>query len=361
MASDPELQKPRVLILGGCGFIGRNFVQYLISNELVSYIKVADKALPGTSYLSPEAKAAFDNPKVKFQQADLSRDAHIQKVFEDRNFDFVFNLCGETRCGMRDEEYEKKIVEPAIKAGNAAKAMGVKKFVEVSTAQVYDGDKHAHTEDAKTNPWTVQATFRLKAEEELKKMGLPLVILRPAFVYGSGDLTTLSPRLSSAAVYQHLKKKMKLLWDKDLKINVVHVDDVAAALWIAATELPPGSLFNLADQSNLTQGDLNAILETMFGIETGFLGSILSNLAKLNLEGVANSANDEHVPAWTHLCAAHGIQNTPISPYVDKEMMKNNNLFVDGTAISRKSTFKYKHPKVTVDLVRAQADRKSVV
>lgn len=38
------------LILGGCGMVGRNLVQYLISNNLARKIRVADKAMPMTSY-----------------------------------------------------------------------------------------------------------------------------------------------------------------------------------------------------------------------------------------------------------------------------------------------------------------------
>jgi len=67
-------ESSRVLILGGSGFIGRNFVKFLVDNNLASYIKVADKSIPATGYLSAEHKAAFDNPIVKFQQADLSRE-----------------------------------------------------------------------------------------------------------------------------------------------------------------------------------------------------------------------------------------------------------------------------------------------
>jgi len=38
--------KPRVLVLGGCGSVGRNLVKYLIDNKLVSSIRVADKKRP---------------------------------------------------------------------------------------------------------------------------------------------------------------------------------------------------------------------------------------------------------------------------------------------------------------------------
>lgn len=42
MAAD----KPRVLVLGGVGVVGRNFVKFLQDNELASYIRVADKKAP---------------------------------------------------------------------------------------------------------------------------------------------------------------------------------------------------------------------------------------------------------------------------------------------------------------------------
>jgi len=38
--------KLRVLVLGGCGQIGRNLVKYLIDNKLVGSIRVSDKKLP---------------------------------------------------------------------------------------------------------------------------------------------------------------------------------------------------------------------------------------------------------------------------------------------------------------------------
>ena len=45
-----DQSKPAVLILGGCGMIGRNLVEHLIANDLVRKIRVADKAMPMTSY-----------------------------------------------------------------------------------------------------------------------------------------------------------------------------------------------------------------------------------------------------------------------------------------------------------------------
>jgi len=343
--------KPNVLILGGCGFIGRNLVQFLVDNKLAENIRVVDKSLPATSYLNAEHKKAFEEKNVQFVQADLTKDEHVTKAFKDVKFDYVVNLCGETRFGLTEEEYKKKCLESATKVAKAALDAKVKKFVEVSTAQIYDPDsKKAATEDAKLNPWTVLAKYRLEAEKELKKLdGLPLVVLRPSYVYGPGDLTSLTPRIVCAAVYQELKEKMKLLWDKSLKLNTVHVEDVCAAIWWSCTTAAVGTVYNVSDSSQSDQGTISTYLGQIFGIEIGFHGSVLSGIAsKLALESVAEEANDKHVPGWTKLCQSHKVQNTPLSPYIDKELLKNNNLWVDCSAIE-KAGFKYKHEKLTKD------------
>lgn len=42
--------KPRVLVLGGAGMIGRNFVQFCVARDLCASIRVADKTMPEISY-----------------------------------------------------------------------------------------------------------------------------------------------------------------------------------------------------------------------------------------------------------------------------------------------------------------------
>lgn len=62
-------EKVNVLVLGGVGFIGRNFVHYLSTNSLVADIRVADKMLPQTAYLSETFKTEFS--KIEFKQTNL--------------------------------------------------------------------------------------------------------------------------------------------------------------------------------------------------------------------------------------------------------------------------------------------------
>lgn len=294
---------------------------------------------------------------MQYVQCDLSKDAGVAKAFADETFDYVVNLCGETRFGLPEDDYKKKGLEPALKCGAAAAAAGVKKFVEVSTAHVYKSNDDASSEKDKIDPWTVQAANRLAAEQGLQAIGgLPLVILRPAIVYGPGDSAGITPRLTCAAAYKKLGEKMKFLWSSDLKLNVVHVLDVCRALWLAASAFPAGSLYNLADKTDMDQGALNDIIEKIFKIDTGFQGFIVSNLAQMALDSVAEQANDKHMEPWQLLCKEHGVDSN-LSPYIDKELLKKNHLCVDGTKITKEQGFAYTHPKITEALVREQVQK----
>jgi len=344
-----------VAVTGAAGFIGRNLVKYLVDNKLAKYIAVADKSPPGTAYLSPVHQAAFANKEiVNFQQVDLSKPDHVKKAFKDHKFTYVVNLCGETRCGCHDADYKIKCEDTAARCLEEAKANGVQKWVEVSTAQVYEAEKSIKTEKSKLEPWTTIAKYRLKAESLVKASGVPHVILRPAIVYGPGDLTGLSPRIMCAVAYSVLKEKMSFLWTDSLPLNTVHVEDVCQAIWLSCTKAVSGAVYNLADSTNLTQGALSDMLGKMFGIDTGFVGTVLSNLAKVNLAGVASDANDKHVPAWARACEEAKINNTPLSPYIDQELLYKRPLYVDGTLVSKELAMAYKYPKCTIDLLTAQ-------
>jgi nucleoside-diphosphate-sugar epimerase len=70
--SEPN-RLPVVLVLGGCGFVGRNLVHFLVQQNLASHIKVADKSMPLMSYFHNQFMSIFDNPIVEYQQADLTK------------------------------------------------------------------------------------------------------------------------------------------------------------------------------------------------------------------------------------------------------------------------------------------------
>jgi len=343
--------KPRVIVFGGCGFIGRNLVQYLAENGLASKIRVADKVLPDLAGLSKKQMEIFKNADlVDFKQSNLAREATIGKVFDsaDGKWDYVFNLAGETKYSQTDEVYKENIIDLSVTCGNAAAKAGVQRFIEVSTSQVYDADKKASDEKSKVKPWTKMAKAKLQAEEELRKIkGLNLVVVRPAIVYGPGDISGITPRIITAAVYKQLNETMEFLWDKDLKINTVHVYDVVAALVHLAKNGTVGEVYNLVDQNDTDQGSVNKLLEPIFNIKTSFMGNMKSKLATgIAMKTVAETANEKHLKPWSDLCKSKSIVNTPLTPYLDEELLYNNPLAVDGSKITS-TGFSYKHPKMT--------------
>lgn len=72
-ALDMSSTLPAILILGGCGFVGRNLVHYLVTENLASFIKVADKAMPEMSYFHDKFMEAFHSPVVQYEQDDLTK------------------------------------------------------------------------------------------------------------------------------------------------------------------------------------------------------------------------------------------------------------------------------------------------
>jgi len=175
---------------------------------------------------------------------------------------------------------------------------------------------------------------------------LEYVILRPAIVYGPGDTYGLAPRIIVGAVYKFLQDKQKNLWNAELAMNTVHVHDVCKAIWAAGNTIKSGSVYNLADKNATDQGKINSVLEQLFGIKTGFYGKLLSSGAQaVGLKTIAETANEKHLKPWSDLCKKSGITSTPLSPYVDPELIKNTPLSIDGSAIES-TGFKYDYPNI---------------
>ena len=200
--------------------------------------------------------------------------------------------------------------------------------------------------------------------------GLNWVIFRPAIVYGPGDVTGITPRLIIAAVYQELKEEMKLLWTGDLRINTVHVKDVVKAVTHVVSKGVKNEIFNLSDKGEtgkrpksvdlpftfiIDQNTMNKIIEDIFKIKTGFHGSIISNLARLNFSQAVEDSNEKHLQPWSELCKKSNCQLV-LTPYLDQELLLNNSLSVDGSKIETSTGFNYSYQKISTELIREVLD-----
>eukprot|EP00485_Elphidium_margaritaceum_P012854 CAMPEP_0202707986 /NCGR_PEP_ID=MMETSP1385-20130828/20255_1 /ASSEMBLY_ACC=CAM_ASM_000861 /TAXON_ID=933848 /ORGANISM="Elphidium margaritaceum" /LENGTH=385 /DNA_ID=CAMNT_0049366847 /DNA_START=58 /DNA_END=1215 /DNA_ORIENTATION=+ len=357
---EKKMDSGTVLVMGGCGFIGRHLVQYLAMNAPNMMIVVADKLLPQTSYMTQAMITLFTkSDNIKVVHSDLSKDHHIKKIFVDLgyDYDYIINLCGETRFGQSDQDYQIKCIDSCKKCMIAASACkNLKKWIEVSTAQVYEPAKNPLNEKAKIAPFTKLANFRLQCEQLIEKSGFPYVILRPSIVYGPGDKTGLTPRLVCAACYKHKGEKMDFLWTKNLAINTVHVRDLCSAIWICCLKSKAGAVYNVSDEGHTTQGSLNPMLEKLFNISCGFKSTVVNSLAKNTMSSVAAYSNDKHVPMWSDLCRDFDLGSSPLTPYIDMEILSKNYLYIDGTRICKELGFQYKYKQLDIPYLQEIVD-----
>ncbi|KAI5634240.1 NAD dependent epimerase/dehydratase family domain-containing protein [Phthorimaea operculella] len=364
--------KLRVAVLGGCGFIGRNLVDHLVSNDLVSYLRVVDKTPPQLAFLNPHHTKVFEDPRVDFKSADLINPTSCANALgpPEGGWELVVNCAGETRPGQTEAVYAEGIVTLSTNVAKQCAKLGVGRLVEISSGQMYSSDKNhsifswnkwtskqnngtnsqmPQKEDCAVDPWTVEGRMKSKVEKQLKSLApeLNYTILRPAIVYGIGDRRSLTPKLLLGAIYKYLNETMKLLWTPDLKMNTVHVKDLCRAIWAVGTSPQAnGEIYNVVDEGDSTQGSLAQLVAEIFQIKHDYYGTAISTLAKTDIAGVAEEANDKHMTAWARLLSAHSVAHTPLEPAAAADTLLPRAVCLSGAKLKELMP-NVEHPRVT--------------
>ncbi|KAF5300487.1 hypothetical protein FQA39_LY02286 [Lamprigera yunnana] len=349
------MDKPSVLILGGCGFIGRNLVAYFLSNNLVKFVRVVDKVPPQVAWLNSTHQEFFKHPLLQYKSANLINMESCKNAFlpipEVQSWDYVINCAGETKPGQTDPVYKEGILKLSLNCANQAALHKVQRYIEISSGQMFNAEKIAHKEDDAIKPWNFIAKWKSQVEVELEQIpDLRYTILRPAVIYGLGDKSGLMPRLMVAAIYKQLGETMKLLWNADLKLNTVHIIDVCRATWFVCTRDDTlGQIYNVVDDSESTQGSICALLTDIFDIKVDYYGNLVSSA--VDLSAAADDANDKHLKPWAEACRKDEVHNTPLSPHMHSEILLPKNLYLDSKKLKHLG-FEFSVPKPTVDNLR---------
>lgn len=199
---------------------------------------------------------------------------------------------------------------------------------------------------------------------------LCLIIARLAYVYGEYTSKFAAHFLVLARVHQRLDEEMKWLWTKDLKVNTVQIKDVTRALWAMADwyavqnkprwdEAIMGKtpIFNVVDKGDTTQGKIAELVGKIFKIKTGFQGATISSFARLNMGRVVDDLNEKFLDLWaTLLKDAEIVRPTPLTPFLEMELLKDKNLSMDGSRLEEILQFEYSHPKITEQLLQSIID-----
>lgn len=345
------MSKPRVLVLGGCGFIGRHLVDYLVTNHLAETIRVVDKTPPQMAWLNQRHTTAFASPCVEFCSANLINAASCQNAFrtdDGSGWDYVINCAAETKPGQTDPVYQEGIVKLTLNCANETLKHRAKRFVELSTGSMSSSEKIPQAEDCPMKPWTMVGKYKAQTEQELAKVeGLKYLILRLPICYGVGDRKGLTPRLIISGIYKYLGETMKLLWTGSMKMNVVHVEDVCCAVWeLMQNEQTNGEIINVCDDSEATQATISDLLADIFGIKTDYWGMVMSSMTKVDMAGAIEEVNDKHLGPWAELCQKDGVLNTPLTPYMDQELLLYKHLNLDNSKL-KSYGYQLRRPRIT--------------
>ncbi|WP_141336620.1 dTDP-glucose 4,6-dehydratase [Paenibacillus sp. tmac-D7] len=145
----------KVLVTGGAGFIGSNFVMYMLEKYPEYHLYNLD-ALTYAGNLENLA-AVQNNPKYTFIKGDITDSSLIESIFEQQGIDVVVNFAAEShvdRSILDPQVFVKTNVLGTQVLLDAAKKHKVSKFVQVSTDEVYGslGEEGLFTEQTPLSP-----------------------------------------------------------------------------------------------------------------------------------------------------------------------------------------------------------------
>lgn len=184
----------KILVTGGAGFIGSNFIYYWLDRYPQDEVVCLD-LLTYAGNLST-LKKAMENPRFSFVKGDIADGPFIMALFEKQRFDAVVNFAAESHV-------DRSVTDPGLFVRTnvlgtqmlleASRKTGVKRYHQVSTDEVY-GDLPLDRPDLffteSTNLHTSSPYSASKAGADLlalsyfRTFGLPVSISRCSNNYG---------------------------------------------------------------------------------------------------------------------------------------------------------------------------------
>lgn len=184
----------KIIVTGGAGFIGGNFVHYMIK-EHPAYEIICLDALTYAGNLET-LESVIENPKFKFEKGNIANRSVVYELFERVEPDWIVNFAAESHVDRSIENPEVFLRTNVIGTSvllDACRKYGIKRYHQVSTDEVY-GDLPLDRPDLffteTTNLHTSSPYSASKAAADLlvqayyRTYGLPVTISRCSNNYG---------------------------------------------------------------------------------------------------------------------------------------------------------------------------------
>ena len=184
----------KLLITGGAGFIGSNYIRYALKEHSEDRIVNLD-LLTYAGSLENVCEAA-QNPQYSFVQGDIADRTFVFGLFEREHFDAVVHFAAETHVDRSIADPEIFVRTNALGTTvllDAARAFGVKRFHQISTDEVYgdlplDRPEMAFTETSPLRPSSPYSSSKASADLLVlayqRTFGLPVTVSRCSNNYG---------------------------------------------------------------------------------------------------------------------------------------------------------------------------------
>ena len=145
----------KILVTGGAGFIGGNFVHYMLKKYPNYEIFCLDKLTYAGNLSTLES--VIDNPKFTFCKGDIADSKYIDKLFSENKFDIVVNFAAESHVDRSIENPQIFLHTNVIGTGvlmDACRKYGNIRYHQVSTDEVYGslGEEGYFTETSPIQP-----------------------------------------------------------------------------------------------------------------------------------------------------------------------------------------------------------------
>jgi len=269
----------KALVTGANGFTG---------SHLVKALEQRGDVVVGLVRKSSNLERLSDC-KVQFVYGEITdRDALKTAM---TGVDWVFHTAAYVELGLVDAaEMERVNVEGTRAVMEVAQAVGVSKVVYCSTIGVFGDTKGQVVDETfqRTQADFSSAYDRTKYEaqqivDQFAAKGLPVVSILPSGIFGADD-----PHFGPV-LQQFLKKGLKLWAGGDRITGIVHVDDLVAAMILAAEKSKPGEHY-IISAGDLTTREMFNLLSQETGIPVPreapkplvqFVGNLLDPIGRL--------------------------------------------------------------------------------
>jgi dTDP-glucose 4,6-dehydratase len=242
----------RLLVTGGCGFIGSNFIRYVLDHYQPEMITNVDALTHAGSIESSTAFSSRFGPRYEFFKADIADAERMDEVLTNHSYFAIVNFAAESHVDRRIASLENFIHTNVVGTTallEVARRRGVKRFVQVSTGEVYGSlaETGRFTERSPLNPSTPYSASKAAAD---------LLVLAAYKTYSQDVVVTRCS--NNYGPYQPPEKLIPLmilhaLSDRSLPVygdgfNVrggIHVVDHCAAVFDVLMQGRAGEVYNV--------------------------------------------------------------------------------------------------------------------